>query len=85
MNTKQKPMSIQSDEIAIVAQQGVERALAARKRMMELSSEEVSDVSGGIYNPIIAGMWSPINSGIYTPMVASLDFHSSINISSRIF
>ncbi len=80
MNTKQKPACIQSEEIATVAQQGVKRALAARKHMVELSSKEVGDVSGGLgfYSPIIAGMWTPMNSFSFTPMVASLDINSSL-------
>jgi hypothetical protein len=49
MNTKQKPACIQSEEIAAVAQQGVKRALAARKHMVELSSEQAADVGGGFY------------------------------------
>lgn len=78
MNTKQKPACIQRDEIVLVAQQGVERALAARKRMTELSLEEAGDVSGGIYLPITAGMWTP--KGSYKLMAASLDVHSSISL-----
>jgi hypothetical protein len=65
MNTKQKPACIQSEEIAAVAQQGVKRALAARKHMVELSSEQAADVGGGLYElyfPIIAGgIWGPID------------------------
>ncbi len=49
MDTKQKPMSIQSDGIAMVAQQGVERALAARKHMVELSVEQTAEVGGGLF------------------------------------
>lgn len=49
MDTKQKPMSIQSDGIAVVAQQGIERALAARKHMVELSAEQTTEISGGLF------------------------------------
>ena len=56
---QQKPTAIQAEDIASVAQRGVERALAARQNMMELSSEQVKDISGGALNllkgPIIAG------------------------------
>ncbi len=65
MNTKQKPACIQSEAIAAVAQQGVERALAARKHMVELSSKQAADVGGGLYglySPIIAGgIWGSID------------------------
>lgn len=58
--TQQKPTAIQAEDIASVAQRGVERALAARRSMLELSSEQVNNVSGGAFNsfllkPIIAG------------------------------
>ncbi len=77
MNTKQKPACIQSEAIAAVAQQGVERALAARKHMVELSSKEVGDVSGGFYfSPIIYGMWSP---SYFTPVAATLDINPSLD------
>jgi|GEM_PF-5512643 len=77
MNTKQKPTCIQNEAIAAVAQQGVERALAARKHMVELSSKEVGDVSGGFYfSPIIYGMWSP---SYFTPVVATLDINPSLD------
>lgn len=80
MTIKQKPTCIQSEEIAAMAQQGVERALAARKHMVELSSKEVGDVSGGLgfYSPSIAGMWTPMNSFSFTPVVASLHVDSSL-------
>ena len=61
--TQQKPIAIQVEDIASVAQRGVERALAARRSMLELSSEQANDVSGGALSlgssfflkPIIAG------------------------------
>ena len=58
--TQQKPTAIQAEDIASVAQRGVERALAARRSMLELSPEQASDVSGGAFSvgkifPIIAG------------------------------
>ena len=61
--TEQKPIAIQAEDIASVAQRGVERALAARQSMLELSSEQANDVSGGAISvgnsiflkPIIAG------------------------------
>ena len=56
---QQKPTAIQAEDIASVAQRGVERALAARQNMMELSSEQVKDISGGALSifkgPIING------------------------------
>ena len=57
--TQQKPIAIQAEDIASVAQRGVERALAARQNMLELSSEQVKDISGGamslLKGPIING------------------------------
>jgi len=88
MTIKQKPICIQSEEIAAMAQQGVERALAAREHMVELSSKEVDDVSGGLgfYFPIIAGGFTPIDSFSFTPVVESPDINSSlissVNVSS---
>ena len=58
-----KPVSIQADDIAALAQQGLERALAARQTMNELSEEQAKDVGGGAFvlsKAIIAGgPWGP--------------------------
>ena len=46
-----KPLCIESTEIAQIAQQGLERALAAR-HLAELSQEQLNEVSGGKTSPI---------------------------------
>ena len=52
----QKPASIQAGDIAALARQGLERALAARESMTELSAEQAGDVGGGLYlSPSIYG------------------------------
>ena len=58
---QQKPTAIQAEDIASVAQRGVERALAARQNMMELSAEQANDVGGGLY--ISPAFWRPIIAG----------------------
>ena len=55
---QQKPTAIQAEDIASVAQRGVERALAARQNMLELSTEQANDVGGGLY--ISSGFWKQI-------------------------
>jgi hypothetical protein len=62
MNTpsQAKPACITSLDIESVAREGVERALAARQAMAELSPEEAQAVGGGALSlklayPIIAG------------------------------
>lgn len=62
MNTpsQAKPARITSLDIESVARQGVERALAARQAMAELTPEEAQAVGGGALSlklaiPIIAG------------------------------
>jgi hypothetical protein len=56
-----KAPQITVDEIAIVATTGVARALATRQVAgLELSSEELSQVSGGQAQPVIIdGMTTP--------------------------
>lgn len=56
-----KAPQITVDEIAIVATTGVARALATRQAAgIELSSEELSQVSGGQAQPVIIdGMTTP--------------------------
>jgi hypothetical protein len=72
-----KPLSqeagrISADTLAIAAAQGVERALAARATMTELTSEQTQQVSGALVAspvvgsvklrpPIIYGLWYPID------------------------
>lgn len=54
---REKPVCIQAGDIAALAQQGVDRALAARQAMTELSAQQAEEVGGGLYRPgpIIAG------------------------------
>lgn len=54
-----KPICINVDDIAHTAAQGVQRALAARNSLVELTMEETDQVGGGAlllkYGPIIYG------------------------------
>jgi len=59
--SQQKPTAIQAEDILSVAQRGVERALASRQNMIELSAEQASDVGGGLY--ISSALWKPIIAG----------------------
>ncbi len=60
-----KPKCIHGDDIGEMAAQGVQRALAARHAVEELSMEEAGQVGGALllkFNPIIyGGLISPIS------------------------
>lgn len=67
---QKKPSAIQAEDIAAVAQRGVERALAARQQMMDLSAEQVEDVSGGIL-AITINRIPIINGGLFSPLLTN--------------
>ena len=52
-----QPVCIQSGDIAALAREGIERALASRRAAVELTAEQVDGVSGGLVAKpwIIAG------------------------------
>lgn len=54
---RQKAVCIQAGDIVALAQQGLDRALAARQAMTELSADQAKEVGGGLVVPraIIAG------------------------------
>ncbi|MBX3678736.1 hypothetical protein [Cognatazoarcus halotolerans] len=62
-----KPQSITANDLETLARQGLDRALAARQKMNELSAAELDRVSGGavlskLSYPIIAGgIFGPID------------------------
>lgn len=60
-----KPKCIHGDDVGEMAAQGVQRALASRHAVEELSMEEAGQVGGALlmkYNPIIyGGLISPIS------------------------
>lgn len=65
-NRLAKPQHITANELEAVARQGLERAMAARQAMNELSEAELAQVSGGaviskLAFPIVAG-------GIFGPI-----------------
>lgn len=58
-----KPMRVSSEDLEGIAREGVERALAARQRMSELTSEQLAQISGG-------AMLSPISAKLQFPIIA---------------
>ena len=65
---------VSADTLALAAKEGVQRALAARAHMTELTPEQTSQVSGALVAvpttispklilrpPIIYGLWQPID------------------------
>ena len=83
-----KAVSIDCEDIAVVAAQGVERALAARQSMVELNMEELEAVNGGFavanlnirfdiqklkYPPIVAGgIFGPIDLDKIDPLTGTM-------------
>ena len=91
-NSIRKAVSIDCDGLAAMAAQGVERALAARQSLVELNTEELEAVNGGIavatmnfrfdiqklrYPPIVAGgIFGPVDPGRIDPLTGSMGNHT---------
>jgi hypothetical protein len=87
-----KAVSIDSNDLAAVAAQGVERALAARESLVELNTEELEAVNGGIavarmnfhfdiqklkFPPIVAGgIFGPIDLSKIDPLTGDMGNHT---------
>jgi hypothetical protein len=67
-----KPLRVSADAVAQAAQRGVARAIEARREAgVELSADDVNEVSGGILPKlIIAGGITPFP--VYPPVVPGL-------------
>lgn len=91
-NNIRKAVSIDCDDLAAVAAQGVARALAARRSLVELNTEELEAVNGGIavasmnfrfdiqklkYPPIVAGgIFGPVDLSKIDPLTGSMGNHT---------
>lgn len=87
-----KAVSIGCEDLAAVAAQGVERALAARQSLVELNTDELEAVNGGYaiatmnyrfdikklkYPPIVAGgIFGPIDLDKIDPLTGDMGKHT---------
>lgn len=70
-----KPARITCEDLEAIARQGVERALAARQGVVELTPEQAQEVGGAIFlkPPIINGGFpAALNSALLTGGLATM-------------